>query len=148
MCVSQVVSALKSDKESLECTLHETQGLNATLETRKEQLEGENQELILRKEHLQGDIARERKEHALEVEKLDKQKDNILNKLAQVEKDLQLALKQEQQAHEEDIERLSKEKVCDGRSCDVNIMRSKMLLALPIIHVLFLCTCVNTTGIS
>ena len=58
-----------------------------------------------------GDIARERKEHALEVEKLDKQKENILNKLAQVEKDLQLALKQEQQAHEEDIERLSKEKV-------------------------------------
>ena len=45
------------------------------------------------------------------MEKLDKQKENILNKLAQVEKDLQLALKQEQQAHEEDIERLSKEKV-------------------------------------
>ena len=50
----QVISALKSDKESLECTLHETQGVNATLETRKEQLEGENQELILKKEHLQG----------------------------------------------------------------------------------------------
>lgn len=142
----QVVSALKSDKESLECTLHETQGLNATLETRKEQLEGENQELILRKEHLQGDIARERKEHALEVEKLDKQKDNILNKLAQVEKDLQLALKQEQQAHEEDIERLSKEKVCDGRrSCDVSMMLGQMLLVLPMILLLY--TCVNTTGI-
>ena len=60
-------------------------------------------------------MARERKEHALECEKLDKQKDNLMNKLAQVEKDLQLALKQEQQAHEEDIERLSKEKVRKSR---------------------------------
>ena len=49
-----MISALKSDKEALECNLHETQGVNATLETRKEQLEGENQELILKKEHLQG----------------------------------------------------------------------------------------------
>ena len=32
---SEVISALKSDKESLECMLHETQGANATLETRK-----------------------------------------------------------------------------------------------------------------
>ena len=56
-------------------------------------------------------MARERKEHALSVEKLEKQKDNLNTKLAQTEKDLQLALRQEQQAHEEDIERLSKEKV-------------------------------------
>ena len=109
-----MVSALTSDKQSLECALQESQGLAATLETRKEQLEGENQELLLRREHLQADAQRERQEHALEVQRLDKQKESILTKLAQVEKDLQLALKQEQQAHEEDVERLSQEKVSHG----------------------------------
>lgn len=47
----------------------------------------------------------------METEKLERQKDNVSGKLLQTEKDLQLALKAEQQAHEEDIERLSKEKV-------------------------------------
>ena len=45
------------------------------------------------------------------VEKLERAKDAVSQKLAQTEKDLQLALKQEQQAHEEDIERMSREKV-------------------------------------
>ena len=45
------------------------------------------------------------------IEKLERQKENISTKLQQTEKDLQLALKAEQQAHEEDIERLTKEKV-------------------------------------
>ena len=47
----------------------------------------------------------------IEIEKLERQKENLAQKLAQTEKDLQLALKQEQQAHEEDIDRLTKEKV-------------------------------------
>ena len=50
----QVIASLKSEKESLETTLYESQQLNAQLDTRKEQLEGENQELILKKENLQG----------------------------------------------------------------------------------------------
>ena len=46
---------MKSDKDSLETALYETQQLNAQLENRKEQLEGENQELILKKENLNGE---------------------------------------------------------------------------------------------
>ena len=57
------------------------------------------------------DIARTRKEMEVAVEKLERAKDAVSQKLAQTEKDLQLALKQEQQAHEEDIERMSREKV-------------------------------------
>lgn len=55
-----------------------------------------------------GELAQERKDHALEVEKLDKQRENLSTKLAQVERDLQVALRQEQQAHEEDVDRLTK----------------------------------------
>ncbi len=51
---SEVIASLKSDKDTLETTLYETQQLNAQLENRKEQLEGENQELILKKENLFG----------------------------------------------------------------------------------------------
>ncbi len=61
--------------------------------------------------YLTADVARTRKEMEIEVEKLERQKENLAMKLAQTEKDLQLALKQEQQAHEEDIDRLTKEKV-------------------------------------
>ena len=60
---------------------------------------------------LSADIARERKEHEIANEKQERAKENLAQKLAQTEKDLQLALKQEQQAHEEDCERLTKEKV-------------------------------------
>ena len=47
----------------------------------------------------------------VEVEKLERAKENTNTKLLQTEKDLQLTLKAEQQAHEEDNERMSKEKV-------------------------------------
>ena len=47
----------------------------------------------------------------VEVEKLERAKENTSTKLMQTEKDLQLALKAEQQAHEEDNERMTKERV-------------------------------------
>ena len=46
------------------------------------------------------------------MERLSHKNDGICQKLAQTEKDLTLALKQEAQAHEEDIERLIRERVC------------------------------------
>ena len=49
---SEIISGLKSDKDSLETNLYETQQVNVQLDTRKEQLEGENQELLLKKENL------------------------------------------------------------------------------------------------
>lgn len=51
---SEIIAAVKADKDALETQLYETQQLNASLESRKEQLEGENQELILKKENLIG----------------------------------------------------------------------------------------------
>ena len=108
---SEIIAAVKTDKDALETHLYETQQISAALDNRKEQLEGENQELILKKENLIAEVQRTRKEMEIEIEKLERQKENIGQKLAQTEKDLQLALKQEQQAHEEDIDRLTKEKV-------------------------------------
>ena len=57
------------------------------------------------------EVQRTRKDMDIEIEKLERQKENLNIKLAQTEKDLQLALKQEQQAHEEDLDRLTKDKV-------------------------------------
>ena len=53
---SEVIAALRSDKEGLESSLYESQQLSSQLETRKEQLEGENQELLLKKENLIGKL--------------------------------------------------------------------------------------------
>lgn len=49
---TQIIAALKSDKEALESQLYDLQQINAQLELRKEQLEAENQELLVRKENL------------------------------------------------------------------------------------------------
>ncbi len=47
----------------------------------------------------------------VEVEKVERARDSVTNKLQQTEKDLQVALRAEQQAHEEDVERVKVEKV-------------------------------------
>ena len=57
------------------------------------------------------EIQRIRKEMEVELEKLSRDRDNINARLQQTEKDLQMALKGEQQSHEEDIDRLTREKV-------------------------------------
>lgn len=51
---SEVIAALRTDKESLESSLYESQQECSQLRGRREQLEGENQDLIIRKENLQG----------------------------------------------------------------------------------------------
>ena len=57
------------------------------------------------------ECVRVRKEMDVETEKLGRQKESLNAKMLQTEKDLQLALKAEQQSHEEDLERMNKEKV-------------------------------------
>ena len=53
---SELISAVRMDKESLEANLYEAQQNLAQLEVRKNQLEVENQDLLVRKENLQGRI--------------------------------------------------------------------------------------------
>lgn len=56
------------------------------------------------------------------MERLERQKEALNTRLLQMEKDLQLALAQEKQAHEEDVERLSREKVNKVHSGQVKTM--------------------------
>jgi len=51
---SELIAALRMDKEGLEGSLYETQSALGQLEVRKQQLEVENQDLLVRKENLQG----------------------------------------------------------------------------------------------
>ena len=51
---SELISALRMDKEGLEGGLYEAQQNLSQLEIRKNQLEVENQDLLVRKENLQG----------------------------------------------------------------------------------------------
>lgn len=52
-----------------------------------------------------------RHEMSAAIEKLERQKESIIVQAMQVEKDLQLRIQQEKNAHEEDIERMSREQV-------------------------------------
>ncbi len=63
------------------------------------------------------ETARLRKEAEIQNDKQERAKDGLNTKLMQTEKDLQLALRQEQQSHEEDVERISKEKVRQLTCC-------------------------------
>ncbi len=47
----------------------------------------------------------------MEVEKVERSKENANSKFLQAEKDLQMTIKAEQQSHEDDVERLAKEMV-------------------------------------
>ena len=51
------------------------------------------------------------KEKDSDLDKYDHGREELQKRLAQLERDMQLALTQEKQAHEEDVDRLSREKV-------------------------------------
>ncbi len=68
--LAENIASLKSDRESLETTLYETQQTLAKLESRKEALEAENHEINLAKEALAVDLCRVKKEQEIEHTKI------------------------------------------------------------------------------
>ena len=97
-------------KEALESHLYEAQSLISQLEVKREQLEGENQELLLRREQLQGEVQRIHGELNNEIEKSARTRDQLHQRLIQLEQDKDLSLRQHHQAHEDDIERMTRER--------------------------------------
>lgn len=67
--------------------------------------------LILIFHFILGEIHRLIKEKEADLEKFERIKEDLQRRLAQLERDMQLALTQEKQAHEDDVERLVKERV-------------------------------------
>jgi hypothetical protein len=55
-----------------------------------------------------------RQEMDAAVEKLERQKESVIQRAMQVEKDLQLRIQQERNAHDEDVERLTREQVSNA----------------------------------
>ncbi|CAF4083580.1 unnamed protein product [Rotaria magnacalcarata] len=108
--LNSTISALRAEKEALETNLYEAQNMIGQLEVKKGQLEGENQELLLRKEQLQGEIQRLHAELNVEIEKSARQRDQLHQRLTQVERDKELIILQHHQAHEDDIERMTRER--------------------------------------
>jgi chromosome segregation ATPase len=101
---------LFSSKEALESNLYEAQTIITQLEIKREQLEGENQELLLRKEQLQGEIQRLHGELNTEIEKAARARDQLHQRLTQTEQDRETAVRQHQQAHDDDVERMTRER--------------------------------------
>lgn len=124
---ANVIASQKSEKEQLESGLYEAQQLIEQLDTRKCQLEGENQELLIRKEQLGAEMIKMRKEFDIEAEKLARQRDQVSARLLQTEKDLKLALQQEQEAHQDDLDRLTREK--DQQRSEMENAREQMIHA-------------------
>ena len=90
--------------------MYEAQTLISQLDVKREQLEGENQELLLRKEQLQSEIQRLHSELNNEIEKSARTRDQLQQRLVQIEQDKDLALRQHHQAHEDDVERMTRER--------------------------------------
>jgi chromosome segregation ATPase len=99
-----------SSKEALESSLYEAQSVISQLDVKREQLEGENQELLLRKEQLQGEIQRLHVELNAEIEKSARTRDQLQQRLSQLEHDKETSVRQHQQAHEDDVERMTRER--------------------------------------
>lgn len=60
---------------------------------------------------ISGEINRLIKEKEADLEKFERIKEDLQRRLAQLERDLSLGITQEKQAHEDDVERLVKERV-------------------------------------
>lgn len=90
--------------------MYDAQTAIGQLEARREQLEGENQELLLRKEQLQGEIQRLHSELNNEIEKSARTRDQLQQRLLQSEQDKETAVRQHRQAHDDDIERMTRER--------------------------------------
>lgn len=58
-----------------------------------------------------GEINRLIKEKEADLDKFERIKEDLQRRLTQLERDMSLALTQEKQAHEDDVERLVKERV-------------------------------------
>jgi chromosome segregation ATPase len=99
-----------SSKQALETSLYEAQSMVSQLDIRREQLEGENQELLLRKEQLQGEIQRLHVELNNEIEKSVRTRDHLHQRLAQLEQDRDTSIRQHKQAHDDDVERMTRER--------------------------------------
>jgi chromosome segregation ATPase len=99
-----------SSKEALESNLYEAQSTIGQLDVKREQLEGENQELLLRKEQLQGEIQRLHLELHAEIEKSARTRDQLQQRLSQLEHDKETTVRQHLQAHEDDVERMTRER--------------------------------------
>lgn len=79
--LAENIASLKSDKESLETALYETQQTMAKLESRKEALEAENQEITMAKEALTVDLCRVKKEQEIEQTKMRREQEMVEQKL-------------------------------------------------------------------
>ncbi|CAF4860155.1 unnamed protein product, partial [Rotaria sp. Silwood1] len=108
--LNSTISALRADKEALETGLYDAQSTIGQLEVKRQQLEGENQELLLRKEQLQGEIQRLHAELHAEIEKSARTRDHLQQRLAQLEKEKETTIRQHHEAHEDDIERMTRER--------------------------------------
>ncbi|CAM4772379.1 unnamed protein product [Rotaria magnacalcarata] len=108
--LNSTISALRADKEALETNLYEAQTVISQLDVKRQQLEGENQELLLRKEQLQGEIQRLHVELNAEIEKSARTRDQLQQRLAQLEKDKEATVHQHRSAHEDDVERMTRER--------------------------------------
>lgn len=79
--MAENIASLKSDKESLETALYESQQTLSKLESRKEALENENQEIALAKEALTVDLCRMKKEQEIEQTKMKREQEMASQKL-------------------------------------------------------------------
>ena len=60
---------------------------------------------------ISGEITRLVQEKEGDLEKYEHSREELQKRLAQLERDMQMALTQEKQAHEDDVDRMSREKV-------------------------------------
>lgn len=91
--LAENIASLKSDKESLETALYETQQNLAKIELRKEALEVENQEINLAKEAIAVDLCRVKKEQEIELSKMKREQEIAEQKLGSTHNEYALHLK-------------------------------------------------------
>ena len=108
--MQQNISALKADKDQLETNLHDAQQSATNLEKKRQHLEQINSNLGIKNEALQAEILRQRREFDVEVIKLEKKLDEGDQRLLQQESEAERALRNLGRQHEEDVERLTRER--------------------------------------
>merc|ERR1712228_25720 len=108
--LNQAVSALRSDKEQLESSLHDAQRRCDDLEKKRNHLETINSSLNLKNEALQNEISRQRKELDAEILTLENKLDDADQLLLQKESESERAIKNLSRTHDEELDQLVRDR--------------------------------------
>lgn len=127
--LQEQLAAVRSEKETLEAVLFDTQTNLETIEVKKQQLESEQQELLVKQEQLKSQIARLTKDLERSQKKCVEIKNTLTHQAGNKEVEFQETVNKLRQQNEDNVKKLTGEKEKIRTSLEKRLQQSLQQLA-------------------